>query len=64
MAHARRGELWSIYRRHYGPKGDPAILVTQAASPTMNTSVAQSVVDRAIRKWPDSAAETFRCDVR
>ena len=24
--YARRGETWSIYRRHYGPDGDPLVL--------------------------------------
>src|SRR5262249_52805151 len=30
--YARRGELWNIYRKHYGPRGDPLILVAQGAS--------------------------------
>jgi hypothetical protein len=25
--YARRGEVWDVYRRHYGPQGDPLILV-------------------------------------
>jgi hypothetical protein len=62
--HARRGELWSIYRRHFGPTGDPAILVAQAPSRTMNASLAQSVVDRAIERDPAAAAAEFGAQFR
>ena len=27
--YARKGEVWDAYRRHYGPNGDPLILVAQ-----------------------------------
>jgi hypothetical protein len=30
--YARRGALWETYRRHYGPDGDPSILVAQGAT--------------------------------
>jgi hypothetical protein len=30
--YARRGELWNLYNRHFGPNGDPRILVAQAPS--------------------------------
>jgi hypothetical protein len=57
--HARRGEVWNIYRRHFGPKGDPAILVAQAPSRTMNASLSQSVVDRAMERDPQAASAEF-----
>jgi hypothetical protein len=65
--HARRGELWQTYRRHYGPTGDPRIVVAQAASRTMNPALAQSVVDRAYER--DAAVASaeyggqFRVDI-
>jgi hypothetical protein len=65
--YARRGELWSLYSRHYGPTGDPLILVAKADSRTMNPSLPQSVVDRAMERDPASAAAeylaTFRTDI-
>jgi hypothetical protein len=37
--YARKGELWNAHRRHYGPKGDPLILVAQGASRDFNPSL-------------------------
>jgi hypothetical protein len=65
--YARRGELWTLYRKHFGPNGDPKILVAQAASKTMNATLPQSVVDRAFERDALSAdAEyggNFRRDI-
>jgi hypothetical protein len=48
--YARRGELWRLYNQHFGPNGDPLILVAQAPSRVMNPSLPQSVVDRAMER--------------
>lgn len=65
--YARRGVLWEAYDKDYGPKGDPLILVSQAASRTMNETLPQSVVDRAMERDPASASAEylakFRSDV-
>jgi hypothetical protein len=65
--YARRGELWTLYRKHFGPNGDAKILVAQAPSKTMNATLPQSVIDRAYERDPLSAdAEfggTFRRDI-
>ena len=65
--YARRGELWSAHRKHYGAAGDPLILVAQGASRDFNPSLPQSVVDRAMERDPASAAAEylarFRSDV-
>ena len=54
--YARRGELWNAYNRHFGPNGDPMILVAQAPSRVMNPSLPQSVVDRAWSVVPPAVA--------
>jgi hypothetical protein len=65
--YARRGELWNTYHRHYGPDGDPLILVAQGTSREFNPSLPQSVIDRALDR--DRAAATaeylaqFRTDI-
>ena len=65
--HARRGALWDVFKRHYGANGDPLILVAHGASRTLNPSLPQRVVDRALEK--DRARATaeylaqFRTDV-
>ena len=65
--HAKRGELWQTYRRHYGPQGDPAILVAQAPSGVLNPTLPQKVIDRAFERDPARAqaeyGAVFRSDV-
>ena len=65
--YAKRGVLWETYRKHYGPDGDPLILVAQGTSREFNPSLPQSVVDRALER--DHAAASaeylaqFRADI-
>jgi hypothetical protein len=65
--YARGGELFRLYDKHYGPDGDPLILVAQASSKTMNPSLPQRVVDRAYERDAASAnaeyGAQFRTDV-
>lgn len=65
--HARRGEVWSLYHRHYGPRGDPQILIAQGGSRDFNPTLSQRVVDRALeRDRPFAEAEylaQFRRDI-
>jgi hypothetical protein len=62
--YARRGELWRTYDRHFGPAGDPLILVVQGASLTFNPALPQSVVDRAFERDPASAAAQYGAEFR
>jgi hypothetical protein len=62
--YARRGELWKLFSKHYGPAGDPAILVARAATRDMNPSLPQSVVERAILRDPASAAAEYMAEFR
>jgi hypothetical protein len=62
--YARRGELWRLYNKHFGPRGDPAILVAQGSSRSFNPSLPQSVVDRAMERDPASAAAEFGAQFR
>jgi hypothetical protein len=65
--YSRRGEIWDIYRRYYGPDSDPSILVVQGSSREFNPTLPQSVVDRALER--DHAAASaeylaiFRSDI-
>jgi hypothetical protein len=65
--HARRGVLWDLFKRHHGPNGDPQILVAHGASRTLNPSLPQRIVDRALEKdRPRASAEylgEFRGDI-
>ncbi len=62
--HAKRGELYTIYRRHYGPSGHPRILVAKAASRTLNPSLSQRIVDRAYEEDPAAAAAEYGGEFR
>lgn len=50
--YGRRGETYDLWDQHYGPKGDPRILVVHGTSRDFNESLPQSVVDRALERDP------------
>lgn len=62
--YAKRGEVWETYRRHFGPEGDPAVLVAQAESRVMNPSLSANVVRRAYERDPANAAAEFGAQFR
>ena len=62
--YARKGELWRVFSKHYGPTGDPLILVAQGASRVFNPTLPQSVVDRAMERDPASASAEFLAEFR
>jgi hypothetical protein len=65
--YAKRGEVYTTHRAHYGPQGDPRILVAQGTSRDFNPRLKQSVVDRALERDPQRASAEylgqFRSDV-
>ena len=52
--HARKGEMWGTYRKHYGAGGNPAILVANGPTKLFNPTIKQSVIDRAYEDDPPS----------
>jgi hypothetical protein len=62
--YAKRGELFSLYKRHFGAGGDPLIMVAKAATRTMNPSLPQSVIDRAYERDPIAAAAEYGAEFR
>jgi hypothetical protein len=62
--HARKGALWTTYKKHFGKDGDPAILVAQGTSREFNPELPQSVVDRAIERDPQAAKAEFLAEFR
>ncbi|WP_197514239.1 hypothetical protein [Methylobacterium platani] len=63
--YAKKGELYATYRRHYGPDGDPRVLVAKAPTLTMNTSprVAREVA-RAMERDPVAARTEYGAEFR
>ncbi len=62
--YARRGELWTAYRRHFGAAGDPLVLVAQGASRDLNPTLPASVVERAMERDPVQARADFLAEFR
>jgi Terminase large subunit, T4likevirus-type, N-terminal len=61
--YARRGALWDAHRKHYGNDTDP-ILVWQAATRLMNSTVPQGAIDEATELCPASAAAEYLAQFR
>jgi hypothetical protein len=61
---ARRGEFFDLFDKHYGPKGDPRILVAHGTSRDFNSSLPQSVVDRALARNPIAARAEYLAEFR
>jgi hypothetical protein len=62
--YAKRGVLWETHRKHYGPDGDPLILVAKGTSRDLNPSLPQSVVDRALERDRAAASAEFLAEFR
>jgi hypothetical protein len=62
--YAQRGELYNVYRRHFG-KDDALVLVAKAASMVMNPSEdLKPVIDEAYELDPESAAAEWGANFR
>jgi hypothetical protein len=62
--HSKRGELYTTFRRHYGPNGDPLVLVAKAPSRAMNATLPQRVIDRATEADPEAASAEYLAEFR
>jgi hypothetical protein len=61
--HARKGALWSAYARHFGKDGDP-VLVWQATTRDMNSTVSESYVDAHLAEDPERASAEYLAQFR
>jgi hypothetical protein len=61
--HARKGALWNAYAKHFGKDGDP-VLVWQAATRDMNSSVPQSYIDSHMEEDPARASAEYLAQFR
>jgi hypothetical protein len=62
--YSKSGILWETHRKHFGPDGDPRILVAQGASREFNPSLPQSVVDRALERDHAAASAEYLAQFR
>ncbi len=54
--HARKGEMWNTFQKHFGPDGNPQILVANGPTQLFNPTIRQSIIDRAYEDDPQVAA--------
>ncbi len=63
----RRGILYDFYKKHYGPEGDPDILVARGETAKFNLTLDQADIDAAIAENPvENTSEylaVFRSDL-
>jgi hypothetical protein len=63
--YSRKGLLWDYYRRFYGPDNkDRKVLVAQAPSRTMNPTLSESVVTRALERDHAAASAEYLAQFR
>lgn len=62
--YAKKGELYEAFRRHYGPVGDAKIIVAKAPSRAMNSTLPQSVIDRAYERDAAAASSEYGGEFR
>jgi hypothetical protein len=62
--YAKKGYLWTTYRKNFGPEGNPKILVAQAASQTMNPQVDMSWIADQFAEDPVSAEAEYNAQFR
>ena len=62
--YARKGILWDAFRKHYGPVGDPLILVAKGTSRELNPSLQQRVIDRALERDLAAASAEYLAEFR
>lgn len=60
--YAKRGALHDAHKRYFGKHGD--VLVWKAPTRTMNPSVKQSLIDRAIERDPAAASAEYLAEFR
>jgi hypothetical protein len=62
--HARRGELFETWKRHFGPDGDPRVLVVKAPTRELNPTFSQKNIDRALERDPSSGRSEYMAEFR
>ncbi|MBG0797168.1 hypothetical protein IYX23_05635 [Methylocystis sp. L43] len=62
--YAKRGFGYQTFRRHFGPAGNPRILVAHGGTRAFNPTVPQEEIDRAYAEDPASAASEWGAEWR
>jgi hypothetical protein len=58
------GEVWETFNAHYGPDGDPLILVAKGSTAEFNPQISPSVIARAMARNPIKAMAEYGAEFR
>jgi hypothetical protein len=58
------GLTYDLYRRFFGPDGDPAVIVAKGSTKDLNPKFRDSVIDRAYQQDPTAAATEYGGEFR
>jgi hypothetical protein len=62
--YSRRGVLWDGFRKHFGPDGNPNILVAKGTSQELNPEITQEFLDAEYEKDPTGFAAEYLAEFR
>src|SRR5262249_15060264 len=62
--YSRRGVIWDAFRNHFGPSGNPLILVARGASRDLNPSLSEDFLRAEEEKDPASFASEYLAQFR
>jgi hypothetical protein len=62
--YGRRGALFDVYRKHYGPTGAPLVLVAKGGTRAFNSTISQQDVERELERDPARATAEFLGEFR
>jgi hypothetical protein len=62
--YARKGELWTTFKRDYGAQGNLRILVAHAGSRDMNPTLRQADIDREMARDPAAGLAEYYAEFR
>ena len=50
--YAKRGVLWEVFKKHFGRKGDPLILVAKGTTRQLNPTISEAEIERELERDP------------
>jgi hypothetical protein len=62
--YSKSGALWELYKRHYGPNGDPSVLVVQGSSIEFNSTLPKRIIEEALAEDRASASAEYLAEFR
>jgi hypothetical protein len=62
--YAKRGVLWSAYKKHFDLNGSPSVLIAKGRTVDFNPNISQEEVDRELERDPERSRAEFLAEFR